>query len=270
MTSENFRIPVVSTPEQVEIPWPTLKTIISGNSVLDLNSIHIKNKQEAFKFLKAYGFDLEKSGDRDLIDQIKNMAFCQIPLVKYQIKEIKSLSRIMQKLLRKPGNLAVQIYDHLGVQFVTYDIYSAILLIKFLRSRHIISYVNNVPELSKNSLADFEEIQALYESKGAPFIQRSNDADIAKGLSLSKENPFSSRSFHMIKFVDRLLVPLGENRRVFFPYEIQIFDKTAWDNAQRGPNRHDHYEKRQLASVQRRLFGNPVISKHMKGLNPGN
>lgn len=354
MTSEKFRIPVVSTPEQVEIPWSTLKAIISGNSVLELNSLHIKNKQDAFKFLQTYGFDLKCSKDRSFVKNIQGAGLrllsdtllpyqniskipdkyremspsellieasqnfnqnwpnwpciilkvyhcaahallthdskvhelaitklskrflpyltekdsglwfgdsdCEIPLVTYQIKKEKDVSRIMLKLLRKPGNLANLVYDHVGIRFVTHDIYSAILLIKFLRSRHVISYVNVLPELSKNSLSDLEQVQSMYEKSGSPFVERKNN-DVAQ--SVHNENPFSSGSYQMIKFVERLLVNLDGGNRIFFPYEIQILDKNAWESSHTDDCTHDRYEKRQLLSVQQRLFRNPERIKPM-------
>ena len=181
---------------------------------------------------------------------------CSIPLVSFDVKENKAFTRTMTKLLHKPGNMAEHVYDRLGVRFVTFDIFSAILLVKFLSSRNIFMYANNVPEQSRNSLAELDEIHTMYQ-KVVPHLVTSKsmkDTEFDNIVSPA-ENPFTSRSFKVIKFVERVLVKLDSGRRTFFPYEIQIIDKNTWGHIQEGDSRHDAYEKRQLRKVQQRILG---------------
>ncbi len=86
---------------------------------------------------------------------------CAIPLVDFQFKETKRFSRIMTKLLHKPGNMSSMIADHIGMRFVTYDLFSAILLIRFLHTRGVFMYANSNPDLARNSLVDTAKIMEL-------------------------------------------------------------------------------------------------------------
>jgi uncharacterized protein (TIGR04562 family) len=90
------------------------------------------------------------------------------PLSNTALKRRNDLYRLVTRLLLKEGNLSSEIYDHIGMRFVTHDIFSAILLIKFLRSRHVFMYANVLPQESKNSLAEFDQIEALFAEFSEP------------------------------------------------------------------------------------------------------
>jgi uncharacterized protein (TIGR04562 family) len=182
---------------------------------------------------------------------------CKIPLVDFHIKEEKPFERIMTKLLHKPGNLAQEVFDHLGVRLVTHDIFSAVLLIKFLRSRNIIMFANQLPERSRNSLAELDEIHRLYGVSTPPFIVEQPAGALQAGPDISRDNPFSDRAFRMLKFVERLIVRLPDGRRCIYPYEIQLLDCHAWEASISGDASHAAYEARQLKRVRQRLFGHP-------------
>ncbi|NVK44279.1 MAG: TIGR04552 family protein [Oceanospirillaceae bacterium] len=181
---------------------------------------------------------------------------CKIPLVDFHIKEEKSFERIMTKLLHKPGNLAMELFDRLGVRLVTHDIFSAVLLLKFLRSRSIIMFANQLPERSRNSLAELHEIQSLYGMEPPPFLV-GEVGPVPVETDSSQANPFSDRAFRMFKFVERLIVRTGDGRRCIYPYEIQVLDCNAWEATHSGDATHDAYEARQLKRVRHRLFGHP-------------
>ncbi len=182
---------------------------------------------------------------------------CKIPLVEFRIKDEKPFERIMTKLLHKPGNLALEVFDRLGVRLVTHDIFSAVLLIKFLRSRNIIMFANQLPERSRNSLAELDEIHRLYGVGAPPFIVEPLAGAMFTPPELSRDNPFSDRAFRMFKFVERLIVRLSDDRRCIVPYEIQVLDCNAWESAFSGAATHAAYEARQLKRVRQRLFGHP-------------
>lgn len=180
---------------------------------------------------------------------------CKIPLVDFHIKEEKSFERIMTKLLQKPGNLAMEQFDRLGVRLVTHDIFSAVLLIKFLRSRSVIMFANQLPERSRNSLAELHEIHSLYGIDPPPFVVEPV-AEAGGDPPLPEQgNPYSDRAFRMFKFVERLIIRLDDGRRCIYPYEIQVLDCNAWEATQIGDATHDAYEARQLKRVRQRLFG---------------
>ena len=176
---------------------------------------------------------------------------CRIPLAEYRIKTGKDLFRVVTKLLLKEGNLSSAINDHLGVRFVTLDVFSAVLLIRFLRSRNILMYANILPQASKNSMAEMREIERLFGAYSAGLSPDSEPLDEAAAVSV---NPYSSRRFRMIKFVERMLVETPAGRITFFPCEFQLVTRRTLEDARLTRADHAKYERRQIEGVRRRLF----------------
>jgi uncharacterized protein (TIGR04562 family) len=184
---------------------------------------------------------------------------CRIPIVEYGIKTEKHFFRLVTKLLVKEGNLSSEIYDHIGMRFVTHDIFSAILLIKFLRTRHVFMYANMLPQEAKNSLAEFHQIEALF----AEFSEPTESAIKARGEQVwpPAKNQYSSKKFKMIKIIERVLVTTGSGRKVFFPCEFQILTRKTQDSLSHKNTHHSAYEKRQVKGVRRRLFHGTSLLK---------
>jgi len=340
VTKTDRRVPVISDPDEFNIPWQTLQTIIAGRSLIDTFELHIYHLDDAHKFLNAYGLDVNedleklrktaleyiervllKETGQYLPEKVRNLSLpellleasinpntpisewscvilkvchavahaqwtrdedayngalikinarlkpyliktqdgtwvgddnCRIPIIDYSIKSEKQFYRLVTKLLLKEGNLSVGIFDHIGMRFVTNDIFSAILLIKFLRSRHIFMYANIVPQESKNSLAEFHQIEALFLEFSGSI--RESVTPASKSTLLGSENRFSSKKFKMIKIVERVLVTTPNGRKVFFPCEIQILTKQTHESLHKKKMNHSAYEKRQVKGVRRRLF----------------
>jgi uncharacterized protein (TIGR04562 family) len=340
VTKSDHRIPVISDPSELNIPWRTLQTIIAGRSLIDVFELNFGNLDEAHEFLKSYGLEndeyaekirqsafkyldtvllektslclpenlndlklselmVEASADpktrisewsclvlkichavahaqwsidtdaynaalikinkrlKPFIIESENGVWigdenCRIPIVEYKVKTEKKFFRIVTKLLIKEGNLSARIYDHIGVRIVTHDIFSAILLIKFLRSRNIFNYANLLPRQSKNSIAEFHEIEELFSEFGEPMEHTLIGA--GKRIGVDRKNPFSSKEFKMIKVVERILVTTSSGRHVFFPCEFQIITKPTYESLSKKQLDHAAYEKRQIEGVRKRLF----------------
>ena len=340
MDKTDTRIPVISDPEELNMPWRTLQTIIAGKSLIDTFELNIHDIDDAHKFLSAYG--LQNSDDAEALrsnaleyietvllentrlrlpekatrlsvpelmveasaasrsglsewccvilkvchavahaqwsrdEDAYNAALikintrlkpfiiesqdgtwigdegCRIPIVEYSIKTQKKFFRVVTKLLLKEGNLSARIFDHIGIRIVTNDIFSAILLIKFLRSRHIFMYANVLPQESKNSIAEFHQIEALF----AEFSDPIQHAIMGKSSSRkpARNNPFSSKTFKMIKIVERILVTTQSGRNAFFPCEFQLLTKQTFESLSKNWVSHSDYEKRQVKGVRNRLF----------------
>jgi len=304
----DHRIPVISDPEELHIPWRTLQTIIAGRSLIDTFELNVGSLDEAHKFLHAYGMEssdyaeelrktafeylenvLLKNSDLHFPKNINKLKLpellleasadpksrvsewscvilkichavahakwrkdCRIPIVEYKIKTEKKFFRIVTKLLLKEGNLSARIYDHIGVRFVTNDIFSAILLIKFLRSRNIFMYANLLPRESKNSMAELHQIEELFSEFNDPIEH--NIAGETRPVNPARENPFSSQDFKMIKIVERVLVTTGNGRKTFFPCEFQILTRQTHETISKKKISHAAYEKRQIEGVKNRLF----------------
>jgi uncharacterized protein (TIGR04562 family) len=334
------RLPVISDPNELNIPWHTLQTIIAGRSLIDTFELHIEDLGEAGRFLQAYGLDgsedpeqlrktaleyIEKvllgdssqrlpagvkrlslpelllaasagsvtpvcewscvilkvchaiahakwtrdedayNGALEKVKQRLNPYLiesgdgtwigddnCRIPIVEFSIKSEKQFFRLVTKLLLKEGNLSTGIYDHIGMRFVTIDIFSAILLIKLLRSRNIFMYANVIPQESKNSLVEFHEIEALFAEFSDPIQKMVTGA--GKSHWPGSDNRYSSKKFKMIKIIERILVTTKNGRKVFFPCEIQILTRQTHESLSKKKTNHSAYEKRQVKGVKRRLF----------------
>ena len=177
---------------------------------------------------------------------------CRIPLAYYKFKTEKKFFRVVTKLLLKQGNLSAEINDHIGVRLVTNDIASAILLLKFLRSRNVLMYANLLPQKSKNSIAEFHQIEALFSEYSIPLQQ--NPAGEDHRIIPIDENPFSSEAFKMIKIVERILVTTSSGRKVFFPCEFQIMTRPTLETANKRQFNHAAYEKSQISGVRKRLL----------------
>lgn len=340
MDNNDHRIPVISDPQELKIPWRTLQTIIAGRSLIDTFELHINSFDEADEFLSVYGLEDQKFAEKlrqSALEYIQSILLngtnlyipekvirltlaelmleasigvdlnisewsclilkvchavahaqwskdtdaynaalvkinarlkpfiiespdgiwigddsCRIPIASYRVKTEKKFFRIITKLLLKEGNLSASIYDHLGVRLVTNDIASAILLIKFLRTRNIFVYANLLPRKSKNSMAEFHQIEALFSEYSVP-IQHSLMGKTEDTQQIG-DNPFSSTEFRMIKIVERILVTTGSGRKVFFPCEFQILTRQTLESVARQQSNHAAYEKRQIGGVRKRLF----------------
>ncbi len=183
---------------------------------------------------------------------------CRIPIVEYRIKTEKQFFRLVTKLLLKEGNLCAGIYDHIGMRIVTNDIFSAILLIKFLRSRNIFMYANILPQESKNSLAEFHQIEALFSEFSGPIQE--NVTKTSKRTWPGSENRYSNKKYKMIKIVERILITTRNGRKAFFPCELQILTKQMHESLSKKKMNHSAYEKRQFRGVRRRLFRETSLS----------
>ena len=52
---------------QLEFPWPLLRTILSGSSILDLPRLRLANAEDASELIRAYGFDENNQEDINLL-----------------------------------------------------------------------------------------------------------------------------------------------------------------------------------------------------------
>ncbi len=340
-------LPVIHSEEEFKIPWQTLRSIIGGESIIDINEIDMASINQAIAFLKDYGVNPDSTEGQVTLIEIRDMAIeylhdvilkdiekvdfdraisdkslpellfaaarwqnrkrvnwpcivlkvahamahalwhhdseaqeqalivvenrlkpflfgefgadwigdtqCKIPLVDFEIKKGKDVFRVVTKLLQKPGNISVQIRDRIGVRFVVEDVFCSVLLIKFLRTRGIFMYANNIPEEAKNSLVEFAHIEELYKEFGPPDYATSGErSDLANDDKMV--NPYSSADFKMIKLIERLLVLLPSGRRAFFCYELQILTRTQWRKLSDGVTHHDAYKARQVAAVRKRIM----------------
>lgn len=189
-----------------------------------------------------------------------------IPLVRCDFKAEKPWESLVLKLLHKVDNVAQEVYDHLGVRFVTPDKAYALLLLKYLRANNVFAYPNVKPSRSVNTLLDleafragFEELEEAYHQGELTFKEFTQGVH-RLGAAPDREherNPHSASTYQTMQFTCRALVRVvrgGAITRAFVPFEVQIMDEAAYDASQAGAAAHQAYRVRQRLAVCRRVF----------------
>lgn len=85
-----------------------------------------------------------------------------IPLVEFETKAKKTRESIIIKLLHKKENVAEELFDRIGIRFVTKNKVDCLRVMKFLYQNYIIMVNNIKPSRSHNSLIDLDVFKAGY------------------------------------------------------------------------------------------------------------
>jgi uncharacterized protein (TIGR04562 family) len=175
------------------------------------------------------------------------------------------------KTLSKPETVALDIFDKMGVRFITNSIYDAFRVLRFLRRENIVNFANVVPHQSRNTLYPtnlfFETLHELIEKKKLTSGEQI-EAELKKKLEdqahraryKEKHNPFSGDNYRAIKFICRQLVKVKNDQgatavRFFYPYEIQIMDREMYVQTLTGQASHGEYKARQRLAARERVLG---------------
>lgn len=140
-------------------------------------------------------------------------------------KEDKSRDSIILKLLHKPGNVAQDIYDWIGIQFVTRTRVEALLVVRFLRIHNLVIFANIVPGRSVNNLIDLQAFRATFEDLRNQARAQDDthelwllehltheSRDFGK-LAATVQNPFSGPEYRSIQFTMRQLINIPNPAR---------------------------------------------------------
>lgn len=215
-----------------------------------------------------------------------------VPLLHFEVKHSKPLRSVVLKLLQKPENVATDIFDRVGVRFVTRDRLDAIMLVHYLWSHHVVMFANIKPSRSRNTLLNldwlgqqFERIQRQDQLRGDPqsYAEQREALRVALADQAYPDAPargynvFSSSAWRSIQFTCRHLVRVdnpfrSEQRyyapgsaaaarseprelRFFFPFEVQILDQASYQLSRSGRASHEVYKARQRTAVKARVLG---------------
>lgn len=189
-----------------------------------------------------------------------------IPLVRCDFKAEKPWESLVLKLLHKVDSVAQEVYDLLGVRFVTPDKAYALLLLKYFRVHNVFAYANIKPSRSVNTLIDlkafrtgFEELEEAYHHGELTFKEFTSGVHRLEASPVTDDlkNPFSASDYRTMQFTARALVrvPTEEGyARTFVPFEVQIMDEEAYQANLHGEANHEAYRIRQREAVCRRVF----------------
>jgi uncharacterized protein (TIGR04562 family) len=163
----------------------------------------------------------------------------RVDLVEFQVKPKKARDSTLMKLLHKPESVAEELFDRVGVRFITKDRVDAVRVIHFLEQAHVIVAANIKPSRSRNTLVDTsafkDTLQRELPRVMAQEIEESQLDDLLEGVEFKKskpgENPFSSEHYRAIQFTCRQLIKIrsGLSDQI---RELKISTK----NAQLDPN----------------------------------
>jgi uncharacterized protein (TIGR04562 family) len=187
-----------------------------------------------------------------------------IPLVKFEVKPFKTSSSTVIKLLARSDALAMNVFDRLGVRFITESMYDAFRVMRFLIQSNVIAFPHVIPDQSSNNI--FPVDLFCEQAKVLGELDQLNDAAFEQALTqnehrlkwVRKENEFSASSYKFIKFIARKLIridsPEKQNPvRFFFPFEVQIMDKNNYEKVLHGPSMHKDYKERQREAARKRV-----------------
>lgn len=146
-----------------------------------------------------------------------------IPLVEFNAKAGKRRESAIMKLLHKRENVAADIFDRIGVRFVTHDRMDALLVLRYLRENHLVPFPNVKPSRSMNTLIHIDKFRKTFRELFHRYRNSEiNDSEFEHILRHSAQfrdvlsprqihrmfnrNPFSSRTYRSMQFTVRQLV----------------------------------------------------------------
>lgn len=156
----------------------------------------------------------------------------RIELVNFEVKAGKERDSALLKLLHKAENVAADIFDHIGVRFITKDRLDTVLVLHYLRDYHLVAFPNVKPSRSVNTLIHFDKFRRNYKQVYQAYQNGVLDLDQFEVMLREKaeyhdvltprqvhhifnRNPHTSRHYRSIQFTVRQLVRIVNPLYVF-------------------------------------------------------
>lgn len=194
-----------------------------------------------------------------------------IALKDFEVKPGKPVFSVAMKLLHKVENVAEDIFDRIGVRFITHERFDALLVVRYLRERNVFMFANIKPSRSRNTLLDLgwlEDFMAGLDAEVAAghIAEEERIALLREAVATqpypaepSHANAYTSASYHSLQFTCRQMIRVRDESdqeiRFFFPFEIQVLDEDSYQRSRSGYAAHDLYKERQRQAVRRRVLG---------------
>ncbi|GLX78275.1 hypothetical protein tinsulaeT_16150 [Thalassotalea insulae] len=198
--------------------------------------------------------------DGHIVKENDKCSLGDIALVDVEFRTVKSRRSVAMKLLHKTENVAADIFDWIGIRFITHSRADVLDVLAFLRVQHILTYANIKPSRSRNTLIDLTWLDQCFD-QGMPVEQIKEKMQslvyptIEQGTST---NPFSEVSYHSVQITCRqrikIIQPNGKHLCFYFPFEIQLMDQHSYLASREGLASHAEYKKRQRNAVRKRVL----------------
>ncbi|MCX6129220.1 MAG: TIGR04552 family protein [Proteobacteria bacterium] len=186
-----------------------MHTIAHLEGVTRFTDIEAARTQIMNRFLKFVFRDQDgklRFGDRE----------ASVLLDRIEWKLRKSRESILLKLLHKKANVAENIYDLLGIRLITKRLADVMVVVKFLRDFHIVTFPNCIPSRARNSLIDVESfkhnVDMLREMLEDGRIKPQEFTNILQGLTKplvmvnNAANPHTAKGYRAVQVTCRQLI----------------------------------------------------------------
>jgi uncharacterized protein (TIGR04562 family) len=196
-----------------EIILKVMHTIVHADKDLRSNYFNIVQTQIFDRFYK-YIF---RSDNDKLYLGIKGTDNI-VALIDFETKSKKTRESIIIKLLHKAENVAEELFDRVGVRFVTNSRFDTLRVIRFLLEKNIVIPHNNKPSRAINTMINlplfkegFQRVikmairNNLSEDRFVSAMEREIQDCHLQGEA-SERNKFSSKSYQSIQFTCRQLI----------------------------------------------------------------
>jgi uncharacterized protein (TIGR04562 family) len=144
----------------------------------------------------------------------------KIPLLDFETKSKKSRESVIIKLLHKAENVAEELFDRIGIRFITEDKFDTLRTIRFLLENHIVIPHNIKPSRSVNTMFDLAKFKAKHQNVIKMAIRNNLSEerflnamerellDCVPGAEEDDDgrNKHTSRSYQSIQFTCRSLI----------------------------------------------------------------
>ncbi len=142
----------------------------------------------------------------------------KIPLIDFETKSKKSRESVIIKLLHKAENVAEELFDRIGIRFITEDRFDSIRTIKFLLENHVVIPHNIKPSRSVNTVFDISKFKTKHQNVIKMAIRNNlseerflnaMDRELLDCLPYEEDdsrNKHTSRSYKSIQFTCRSLI----------------------------------------------------------------
>jgi len=139
----------------------------------------------------------------------------KVRIEKVEWKHDKTRDSIIMKLLHKRDNVAETIYDRLGIRIIPTRLCDVMMVVKFLRSHHMITFTNCVPTRSRSNLIDLDRFKVQIENlrnllEHGQLTAKDFDTLLGRinydGEVTEEHNPHSSSAYKSVQLTCRQLI----------------------------------------------------------------
>lgn len=141
-----------------------------------------------------------------------------VPLVDFETKSKKTRESTIIKLLHKAENVAEELFDRVGIRFITNSRFDTLRVIRFLIEKNIVIPHNNKPSRAINTMIDLPRFKEAHQ-RVIKMALRNNLSEDRFVAAMEREiqdchlygegndrNKFTSKSYQSIQFTCRQLI----------------------------------------------------------------